>query len=407
MSAPHHRSVPARSHRYRSRPARWAHRVVRAVEVTLVVGVVIAAVGVFHLVTSAAPSNALAAGSQSHRRVTPTHVLDVVAVTPSNHQTGVAPTAAVVVRLSRALARSSPMPILSPPEPGHWRQVRPGTLRFEPSAPALPLTTETLTLPGGPHGMRAADGRRLAHSVTVSWQVENGSVLRLQQLLARLGYLPLTWSRTGPAPTGVDAAITELYHPPTGTFSWRWSDIPPTLKAAWEPGVFNRMTNGAMVAFERRDGLPAYDSIRPQLWPDLLSKVADGATNPEGYTYALVSQARPESLTLWHDGRDVYTSVANTGLPGAATPVGTFFIYLRYTSHTMQGVDPITGTTYTDPGVPWINYFDGSVAIHGFVRASYGFPQSLGCVELPPANAAVAWKWLHYGTLVTVLPEPA
>jgi hypothetical protein len=37
--------------------------------------------------------------------------------------------------------------------------------------------------------------------------------------------------------------------------------------------------------------------------------------------------------------------------------------------------------------VYWINYFNGGDAVHGFVRASYGFPQSLGCVELPIPTA--------------------
>lgn len=30
-----------------------------------------------------------------------------------------------------------------------------------------------------------------------------------------------------------------------------------------------------------------------------------------------------------------------------------------------------------------INYFDKSQAVHGFLRVSYGFPQGLGCVEVP------------------------
>ena len=71
----------------------------------------------------------------------------------------------------------------------------------------------------------------------------------------------------------------------------------------------------------------------------------------------------------------------------------------------MAGSNP-NGSYYVDHGVRWVNYFDGGVAIHGFVRVSYGFPQSLGCVELPVAHAAVAWRWIHYGTVVTVLPEP-
>jgi len=71
----------------------------------------------------------------------------------------------------------------------------------------------------------------------------------------------------------------------------------------------------------------------------------------------------------------------------------------------MQGVNP-NGTPYADP-VHWINYFDGGEAVHGFPRASYGFPQSLGCVELPLNVAPIVYSHVHYGTLVTVLPAGA
>lgn len=334
--------------------------------------------------------------------------LRVLAITPANGTTGVAPDAQITVRFSAALAPRVPLPSIAPAVPGRWRRVGRRELRFTPTQDQLPLTTVTVTVPGGAHGVRSSRGATLASSVTDHFQVRNGSVLRLQQLLAQLGYLPVTWTPAGqaPAPSDTLAQVRALYDPPAGSFSWRWSNTPPTLEAAWKPGVDNHVTAGAMVAFERTHGLPAYTSIRPILWSTLLTAVSDGSTNPEGYTYALVSQARPESLTLWHDGRVVFTSVANTGIPQAPTPVGTFFVYLRYRSQTMRGVNP-DGQPYVDPGVPFVNYFDGSVAIHGFVRAAYGFPQSLGCVELPPANAAVAWKWIHYGTVVTVLPEPA
>ena len=50
-----------------------------------------------------------------------------------------------------------------------------------------------------------------------------------------------------------------------------------------------------------------------------------------------------------------------------------------------------------------MSYFNGGDALHGFVRASYGWPQSDGCVEMPPANAAVVWPMTPIGTLVTVV----
>ena len=39
----------------------------------------------------------------------------------------------------------------------------------------------------------------------------------------------------------------------------------------------------------------------------------------------------------------------------------------------------------------WVSYFNGGDALHGFVRSSYGSPQSDGCVEMPVANAQVVY----------------
>ncbi|MFC0081325.1 L,D-transpeptidase family protein [Aciditerrimonas ferrireducens] len=390
---------------------------VRAVEILVVGGLaaVLALVGVRLVVPRRSKEELSAEGhgrgtlaASAVRHQTTTGGLRVVAITPSNGTTGAAPNSAVTVRFSAPLAHRVPLPTLSPSVPGRWERLGDRTLRFIPSQDQLPLTTVTVSVPGGPSGVHSATGGTLASTVTSSFEVRNGSILRLQELLAQLGYLPVTWTPSGETPPATDtvAQVEALYDPPAGHFSWRWPNTPPTLEAAWQVGVDNHVTAGAMVAFERTHGLPAYTSIRPILWPTLLTALSDGTTNPEGYTYALVSQKEPESLTLWHDGQVVFTSVANTGIPQTPTPVGTFFVYLRYRSQTMRGVNP-DGQPYVDPGVPYVNYFDGSVAIHGFVRAAYGFPQSLGCVELPPANAAVAWKWIHYGTVVTVLPEPA
>jgi lipoprotein-anchoring transpeptidase ErfK/SrfK len=49
-----------------------------------------------------------------------------------------------------------------------------------------------------------------------------------------------------------------------------------------------------------------------------------------------------------------------------------------------------------------VAYFNGGDAVHGFVRARYGYPQSDGCVELPPSHAEVVYPMDYYGTLVTV-----
>jgi hypothetical protein len=49
-----------------------------------------------------------------------------------------------------------------------------------------------------------------------------------------------------------------------------------------------------------------------------------------------------------------------------------------------------------------VSYFNGGDALHGFIRASYGFPQSLGCVEMPFAEAGQVWPYTPIGTIVNV-----
>jgi lipoprotein-anchoring transpeptidase ErfK/SrfK len=119
------------------------------------------------------------------------------------------------------------------------------------------------------------------------------------------------------------------------------------------------------------------------------------------YNYVFVSKTLPETTTVYSNGAAVYSTRANTGVAGAPTADGTFPVYLRYKVTTMSGTNP-DGSKYVDPGIPWVSYFNGGDALHGFVRGSYGYPQSDGCVEMPPANAAVVYPLTPIGTLVTV-----
>jgi hypothetical protein len=138
----------------------------------------------------------------------------------------------------------------------------------------------------------------------------------------------------------------------------------------------------------------------PSVWHAIFRAAALYQRNPDGYSYALASKGVPETLTIWHDGRIVLSTPANTGIPVAPTADGTFPVYLRYRFQIMRGINP-DGSSYADP-VSFVSYFDGGEAVHYFPRGSYGFPQSLGCVELPLGAAAAAWPYLTYGSLVTV-----
>jgi peptidoglycan hydrolase-like protein with peptidoglycan-binding domain len=217
------------------------------------------------------------------------------------------------------------------------------------------------------------------------------SVLRLQQLLAKSGYLPVTFQARGPQP------LYEL-SPRRGKFNWRFAPL-AGLGAQWQAGVYSTITRGAVMTFEADHNLPVDGIAGRKVWLALTAKPRPVAAVP--YTYVVVRESSPETITIYRNGRSVFTSLANTGIPQAPTALGTYPVYLRYTSTTMKGLNP-DGTPYDDPDIPWVSYFNGGDAVHGFLRGSYGSPQSLGCVELPYSDAATAFQLMNYGTLVTI-----
>jgi lipoprotein-anchoring transpeptidase ErfK/SrfK len=153
--------------------------------------------------------------------------------------------------------------------------------------------------------------------------------------------------------------------------------------------------------FEAVENLPEDSPVDPQLWDALTAAVAARATDPTPYDYLMVSETLPEQLVVWQDGVDIYTTPVNTGVPGAWTAPGTYPVYARFLTTTMIGTD-VDGTHYDVPNVPWVAYFNGGDAVHGYWRSSYGYPQSNGCVELPIDNAQVVFSMDPIGTLVTV-----
>jgi peptidoglycan hydrolase-like protein with peptidoglycan-binding domain len=185
-----------------------------------------------------------------------------------------------------------------------------------------------------------------------------------------------------------------------------WNDsFPTSLASQWTEGQDNVLYRGALIQFQHQAGISMDGIFGPQTWQELQQAVAHHVINKNGYSYVLVSEALPESLILYHDGKIVLQAPVNTGVPGAITPIGTFPIYLRYLSQTMSGTN-VDGSHYDDQGVPYVNYFSGGCAVHGFPRIHYGYPQSLGCIELPIPAAKMAWNDLNYGDLVTVTASP-
>ena len=352
------------------------------------------------LVSSAAAVNA-------SKPLQPAANLQVVSVTPAAGARGVNGLSPIRVQFSAPLAPSSPMPTLSPSIAGTWT-LQGDAAVFTPTVGYSENTRVTVKIPGGLAGVisvagaNAGDGGTLGSDLSPSFTTGSFSTMRLQQLLAQLGYLPLTWtpeSDTTISPTNAQAELAAAYNAPAGTFKWQ-AGYPSSLTDQWKAGSDNILDNGAVRAFESVTGLTMDGSAGRTVWTELFKAVAEGKDNPNGYTYALASQYSPENLRIWHNGRIVLESPANTGIPASPTVDGTFPVYLKYYFSYMKGTNP-DGTKYDDP-VYYASYFNGGDAVHQFSRASYGWYQSLGCVELPWDSAEKAYPYLTYGSLVTV-----
>jgi peptidoglycan hydrolase-like protein with peptidoglycan-binding domain len=364
----------------KQRSRRWVVTAVCAIAVLLAAGGFVA-VEHFGSQAAATPS-------------APPPALTVASISPTG--TNVVAGSTISVQFSTDLAPTSPMPTLSPAVAGSWAVLSPTLLQYEASGPLIPGATETITVPGGATGVVGSEGQRLAQNVTSQFTVAPGSTLRLQQLLAELGYLPLTFTPASPVTSPSQETDDQV-----GTFSWRWQDQPASLTTLWTPGTGNVITTGAVMNFENQNGLKTDGLAGPQVWADLLADIQSNKGDANPWDYVLVSESLPESATVFKNGVEVYSTPANTGVAAAPTALGTYPVYARYTVTTMSGTNP-DGSHYVDPGIPWVSYFNGGDALHGYVRGSYGFPQSDGCVEMPPSNAAVVFPLTPLGTLVTV-----
>ncbi len=327
--------------------------------------------------------------------VSTAHPVSVVATVPATGATDVPSDQVVSVTLSGPVATVTAVPTFNPIVAGTWRKTATKTLTFAAAAPFLPTVTETLTIPAG---LRVTSGATLGTPTTVTFAVAQASTERLQQLLAQENYLPLTFTPTNPTTPPADLATAQ-----PGTFAWRWPGLPPDFISQWIEGSENVITKAALMSFQNQHGLQVDAIAGPALWTALLADATVHKTNTQPYVDVLVSKQVPETLTLFENGTPVMANIAvNTGAPGADTADGTFAVFEHVPSSRMQGTNP-DGSTYDDPAVPWASYFNGGDALHGFVRATYGTPQSNGCVEMPIATAAQVWPLTPIGTPVTVI----
>jgi L,D-transpeptidase catalytic domain len=343
------------------------------------------------------------AGETTPTTTTPTTPTTPTKPAPATRLTGLPSgaisdgTARLVVRLSAPPASDSPEPMLSPAVAGTWK-ANGDSETFTPASTLEPCSTYTLTVWAGTDALGHPP---LGKSRRETLRVGCPSLQGLQQALARLRYLPYGIDaahgrNSGSRPEARGSAARYAFDPPAAKLVADVHDAPGLRYGSLDP-----TTRGALMVYQSDHDLSVTGAPDGSTWASLLAAETLGHGDPEPYTFVTVSESAPETLEVHLGNHVAIATPANTGVAGAETELGTFPIYARYVSTTMSGTNP-DGSSYVDPGVPWVNYFNGGDAVHGFPRASYGFPQSNGCVELPIGTAAQVYPLLAIGDLVIV-----
>lgn len=301
------------------------------------------------------------------------------------------------VTLSAPPSASSPPPTLRPAVAGTWTAVGDSEL-FTPASTLMPCSTYTLTV----WAATIATGHsRLGRRRTIGLNVACPPIAALQQALARLGYMgatfhPLYAVHIADGPETRREAAAHAFHPPHGVLVPDPADAPRA-----QTGHLDETTRGAMTVYQSVHGIEPTGEPSYATWASLLAAESGYHRNPKPYTWVTVSESIPETLEVHRGHHVALSSPTNTGVPGAETPQGIFPIFSRLVSTTMSGTD-VDGTKYVVPDVPWVNYFSGGDAVHGYPRAFYGSPQSNGCVELPIGTAQTVFGMLRIGDVVEV-----
>jgi len=126
----------------------------------------------------------------------------------------------------------------------------------------------------------------------------------------------------------------------------------------------------------------------------------DGVANGRWIDIDLAEQV----LTVYENNQMVFAAMAATGFDPFWTRPGLFQVYRMLEAGPMSGSFEIDRSDYYYlDQVPYTLYYDKARAIHGvYWRASLGFEQSKGCVNLSIGDAAWVYYWANEGDWVYV-----
>ncbi|MFO0549063.1 MAG: L,D-transpeptidase family protein [Polyangiaceae bacterium] len=143
---------------------------------------------------------------------------------------------------------------------------------------------------------------------------------------------------------------------------------------------------GGVLHYETKDGFWVDDRHASRLDP--AKRMPKWGTNGERWIDVNITK---QTLVAFDGTKAVYATLVSTGEDGLseggkATKKGIFRIHTKYVSTTMDS--DIVGEEFELRDVPYVQYFEGGLAIHGaYWHDGFGTPKSHGCINLAPEDA--------------------
>ena len=270
------------------------------------------------------------------------------------------------------------------------RSLRAGQLAGEPASPAVVARYLERGFYVASNATEVRSQRRFVRTV-------RGSYIKEAQLLQREGA-----ERTG----------VELDEEATLPIAWAVRAARPMRKLVLPDGTERFADDDTMEAWERAARVPWLRRERhgtsmlhvlegpdgePRYLRAWFVSVAERIDRPGGVAddEPWVHVDRSEQTLVVYRGSDpIYATLVSSGIEGHDTPIGEFTIRRKFVSDTMATLGPEAGDdSYRIEDVPWTQYFDGSIALHGaFWHSRFGLRRSHGCVNLAPADARFVYE---------------
>ena len=101
-----------------------------------------------------------------------------------------------------------------------------------------------------------------------------------------------------------------------------------------------------------------------------------------------------QNLVVYEAGKPIFATLISTGAKHGWTYAGVFTVFNMLETHDLFSPDPKEIGNYYLEDVPWILFYEGSLAIHGaYWHDSFGLPNSHGCVNMSIRDAGWLYEW--------------